>query len=150
MLSQCQFFEAWWAKYILYLVFTLATLFLLKFFFLYIGKTATELPNCQTQLLDYWCQPVTVFEIVQEEHVKILTPLFLIIDSWTGSPHLIKVPGPLKVGGAVFKAGVYGAPLSASWELKPPFCFLQTLSLYFLFGFAGLGKPRCWPATIPS
>ena len=53
VLSQCQFIEAWWAKYILYLVLMLATLFLLKFFFLYIGKTATELPNCQTQLLDY-------------------------------------------------------------------------------------------------
>ena len=35
------------------------------------------------------------------------------------------------VGGTVLEAKAYCVPLSASWELKPPFCFLQTLSLYF-------------------
>ena len=44
-------------------------------------KKATEPPNCQTQLLGYWCQPLTVFEIMWEEEIKILTPLFLITDS---------------------------------------------------------------------
>ena len=34
-------------------------------------------------------------------------------------------------GGTVLEAWAW-VPLSSSWELKPPFYFLQTLSLYFL------------------
>lgn len=37
-------------------------------------------PNCQTQLLGYWCQFMTVFETMQQEEIKILSPLFLITD----------------------------------------------------------------------
>ena len=39
----------------------------------------TRLLDCQTQLLGYLNQPVTVFESVQEEEeYKVLIPLFLI------------------------------------------------------------------------
>ena len=58
-------------------MFTLTTPFFLQ---LHIRKKATEPPNCQTQLLGYWCQPMTAFETMQEEEGKILTPLFLITE----------------------------------------------------------------------
>ena len=35
-----------------------------------------------TQLLGYWHQFMTVFETMQEEEIKILSPLFPITDSW--------------------------------------------------------------------
>ena len=35
------------------------------------------------------------------------------------------------------EARAYCVPLSASWELKPPFYFPQTLSPYFSFSFDG-------------
>ena len=50
-------------------------------------------------------------------------------------------------GGAVLSALTYCVPLSAGWELKPPFYFLQTLFPYFLFGFGGQRKPRFWSTT---
>ena len=68
-----------YTKYILDLEFTLTTRFPLL---LHIRKKAAGPPNCQTQLLGYWCQPRTVFETVQKEEIKTLTPLFLITGSW--------------------------------------------------------------------
>jgi len=41
-----------------------------------------EPPNCQTQLLGYWRQFMTVFETMQEEGIKILSASVLITDSW--------------------------------------------------------------------
>ena len=57
-----------------------------------IRKQASELPNCQNQLLGYWRQPMPVFD-------KILTLLFLITDSWLGvliswSVNLLWFPSP--------------------------------------------------------
>ena len=68
-----------YSKYILDLEFTLTTRFPLL---LHIRKKAAGPPNCQTQLLGYWYQPMTVFETVQKEEIKTLTPLFLITGSW--------------------------------------------------------------------
>ena len=62
-----------------YLVFTLTTPFPLQ---LHIRKQAAGPPNCQTQLLGYWCQFMTGFETIQEEETKILSPLFFITNSW--------------------------------------------------------------------
>ena len=78
-----------YAKYIPHLVFILTKLFPLKFFFLHIRKKATEPPNCQTQLLDYRHQLMTVFEKMQEEEVKVLNTF--VPHHWllTVSPHLI-------------------------------------------------------------
>ena len=39
-----------------------------------IRKKAAEPQNCQTQLLDYRRQLMTVFETMKEEEVKILSP----------------------------------------------------------------------------
>ena len=49
----------------------------------------------------------------------------------TANPHLIYAPRPLMERGVIPSALVYCVPLSAGWELKPPFCFLQTLFPYF-------------------
>ena len=69
-------------------------------------------PNCQTQLLGYWCQFMTVFETMQEEEIKILSPLFLITDCETSSYKLL-------MGGTVLEAWAYCVPRFTSWELKP-------------------------------
>ena len=63
-----------YAKYILCLLLPLQHPSLCSYI---IRKQASELPNCQTQLLRYWRQPMPVFD-------KILTLLFLITDSWLG------------------------------------------------------------------
>ena len=55
-----------------YLVSTLTTPFPLQ---LHIRKQAAGPPNRQTQLLAYRRQLTSVFEIVQEEEIKILSPL---------------------------------------------------------------------------
>ena len=65
---------------------------------------------------------------MHEEEVKILSPLSLI---------LCKLLDSLWSGGTVLEAWDYCVPLSAGWELKPPFYFLQTLSPYFSFSFGG-------------
>ena len=46
-------------------------------------------------------------------------------------PFLVQGPRLLMEGGTVLEAWAC-VPLSFSWELKPPFYFLQTLSMYFL------------------
>ena len=78
-----------YAKYILRLVFILTTLFPLEFFFLHIRRKATEPPNCQTQLLDYRHQLMTVFEKMQEEEIKVLNTFVLHHWLLTVSPHFM-------------------------------------------------------------
>ena len=65
---------------------------------------------------------------MHEEEIKILSPLSLI---------LYKPLDSLWSGGTVLEAWDYCVPLFASWELKPPFYFPQTLSPHFSFGFSG-------------
>ena len=52
-------------------------------------KKAAGPPNCQTQLLDYRHQLMTVFEKMQEEEIKVLNTF--VPHHWllTVSPHLI-------------------------------------------------------------
>ena len=68
-----------------------------------IRKETAEPPK--HQLLGYRCQPMTVFEKMQEEEIKILSPLFLILceslDSSWGR-------------GTVLEGWAYWLPLSAS------------------------------------
>ena len=98
-------------------------------------------PNCQTQLLGYWCQFMTVFETMQEEEIKILSPLFLITDCETSSYKL------LMGGHSSWGMSLLCSPLH-QLRIKATFYFLQTLSPYFLFGFTWQRKPRFWPAAI--
>ena len=112
-------------------------------------KKAEEPPNCRTPLRGYWHQPVTVFD-------KTIAPLFLVTDPWLSALILYKTYilsfilslDSSRTRGAVLEAGVYCAPLCISWALKPPFYYLQTLSLCFLFG--GQREPRFWPAASPT
>ena len=55
---------------------------------------------------------MTVFETMQEEEIKILSPLFLITDCETSSYKLL-------MGGTVLEARAYCVPRFTSWELKP-------------------------------
>ena len=85
---------------------------------------------------------------MQKEEIKILSLLFLIANSWLQALALIQPLDSSWICGTVLEAWAYCVPLSAGWELKPPFYFLQTLSPYFLFSFSGQRRPRFWPATI--
>ena len=88
--------------------------------------------DCQTELLGYWHQLMTGFETMQEEEYKFLTPSLLITDPWLQALILYKPIDSLwSRGGTVLEAWAYCISLSASWELKPPFYFLQTLSPHF-------------------
>ena len=96
-------------------------------------------PNCQGQLLGYWLKPMTIFEKMHEEEIKIVYPLFLITDSWLWAPVLCKVPQTLRGAGDAeggstqfFRHEPTVFPSLLAWEYKPPSDFLQTLSLYFL------------------
>ena len=103
------------------------------------------MPDSATGLL---MQPLTVFETLQEEKIKMLALLFLIPDSWLRALILYK---PLD--SSQRRVGERGAQIlrhkptafpSTSWELKPPSYFLEALSPYLLFGFSGQRKPRFW------
>ena len=109
-------------------------------------KKAAEPRNCQTPLLGYRRLCVTVFETMQEEEIEILTPLFLITDSWLWVLILHKPLDSSWSGWGAHSSwgmGLLCFPFRG-WELKPPFYFLQTPFLYVLFGFSGQRKPRLW------
>ena len=87
------------------------------------SQGATKLQDSITGLLTWF---MTVFETMQEQEIKVLSPLFLITDCW-----LLALHKPLDSTwswGTVIEAWLYCVPLSANWELKPPFYFLQTMS----------------------
>ena len=113
-----------------------------------IGKNASEPPNSQTQLLDYWWKSVTVFETMKVEEIKILPPLFLSTDSWLGALALYKpLDSSWRGRGAQFfmhEPTVFPSLLAEN--KSPPFYFLQTLSTYFS-GFSAQRRPRFWLAT---
>ena len=97
----------------------------------------------QTQLLGYWCQPMTVFETVQEEEYKILTPSLLITDPWLQALIFCKpTDSSWSRGGTALEAWAYCVSLSACWELKPPFYFLQTLSPHFFIWIGWAEKAK--------
>ena len=64
-------------------------------------------PNCQSQLLGYWLQSITVFEKMHEEEIQILPTLFLITDSWLWALPLYK-------------------PLDSSWAGDGGYTVLET------------------------
>ena len=73
------FFLGLYAKYLPYLVFTLPT----PSPGTYISERRLQShANCLSQFLGYWLKSMTIFENMQEEEIEILSPLFLIIDSW--------------------------------------------------------------------
>ena len=106
------FFLGLYAKYLPYLVFTLTTPFPL---YLHIRKKAVSHPNCQSQLLGYWLQSITVFEKINEEEIQILPTLFLITDSWLWALPLYK---PLDSSGR----GMGGAHSLRHDPIVFPFC----------------------------
>ena len=81
------------------------------------------------------CQFMTIFEIVQKEDIKILSPLFLITDPDCKSlPYIKSSWGQEWWGYSSWVSSLLYSPLH--WELHPPFYFLQILSPYFfVFGF---------------
>ena len=74
-----------------------------------------------------------VFEMRQEKEIKILTPLFLITDSWLQT-HILYNPlgSSWRQTQLLRHEPAYCVPLYASLKLKPPLYFLQTLSLFFI------------------
>ena len=97
-------------------------------------KKTTEPLNCQTQLLGYWCQPMTVFEAKKEEEIKILTLLFLITDSWLWAFNLHKpLDTSKRVGGRVLEAWAYCVPICQlrikTTFLSPP----NSVSIFFIW-----------------
>ena len=98
------------------------------------SQRATELQDSIIGLLTWF---MTVFETMQEEESKIISPLFLITDCW-----LLALHKPLDstwTWGTLIEAWVYCVPLSTDWELKPPFYFLQTMSHSASVGREGQG-----------
>ena len=85
------------------------------------GHRATK---CQTQLLGYWRQAMTVFETMQEEEIKILSPLFLIIDSWLQALALYKPLDSSWLGGG-----------HSSWGMSLPVSPLHQLRIKAIFQF---------------
>ena len=79
--------QGWERKKLAPLLFLFSATFTLQFFFLSIRKKDVESLNCHPPSLGYWCQPVTAFETMWEEEIKILTscPSSLL----TVSPHHI-------------------------------------------------------------
>ena len=142
-MSSMKIFLWLYAKYILYLVFTLISHFPLQ---LQIRKNAAEASDYQTQLLGYWCPSVTVFETMQEEEMNTLIPLLLITNPWRQVLILYKPLDSLWNRGTALDAWACCVPLSANWELMPLFYFLQTLCPYFSFSFSWQRRPRFWPA----
>ena len=61
------------------------------------------------QLLGYWHQFMPVYEAMQEEEIKILSPLL---------PHHRLLTASTCLRGIVPEAGAYCVPLSASWQWK--------------------------------
>ena len=107
-----------------------------------------------TARLNYWVTDASLWLSLKQckrKKVKILSPLFLITNTWLGALMLYKSLDSSWSGDTVLEAWVYCVVLSAGWELKPPFYFLQTLSPYFcVFGFSGQRRPRFWPVAQPS
>ena len=62
----------------------------------------------------------------------------------TTRPHLYDPPRLLMEGAPAPEDMCLLSLPSAGWGLKPPFRLLQTLSLYFSFGFGAQTRPRCW------
>lgn len=104
-------------------------------------RKATEPQSCRTQLLGYCCQPMTILG-------KILTPLFLIVDSWLRSLILYKPLDSSWSGEQSLEAWAYCVSLATGWELKSTFYYLQTLSPHILFSFGGQRKARFWLTTM--
>ena len=91
---------------------------------------------------------MTVFETTQEEEIKILSPLFLISDSWLWALALYK-PLDSSWRGAQFLRHEPTVVPSPPTESKCHLSVFSKLCLHiFLFGFGGQRRPRIWPATI--
>ena len=92
---------------------------------------------------------MTVLGTTQEEEIKILTPLFLITDSWLWTLILHKPLDSSCRGWGTHSSWGVSLPCFPlrGWELKPPFYFLRTPSPDVLSGFSRQRKPRLWPAT---
>ena len=130
----------------------------------YIRKKAAEPLNRQTQPLGYWRQSLKLHERRNRD------PITLVPHHWllTASPHLIWGLRLFIEGGTVLEAWAGCVPLSAS--LKPPFYFLQILSLELFIWLQWAEKARfrqqqcplhrksCWsiwcpcsrPLTVPQ
>ena len=94
-------------------------------FFLHVRKKSTQSLKCQTQLLGYWPQLMTIFETIQEGEIKILTPLSFITSSWVWAFILHKLLDSSWSGrDTVLETWAYCVPVlpgwAAGWELKPP------------------------------
>ena len=87
------------------------------------SQRATELQDSITGLLTWF---MSVFDTMQEEEIKIISPLFLITDCCLLA--LYKSLDSTWSWGTVVEAWVYCVLLSTDWELKPPLYFLQTMS----------------------
>ena len=92
---------------------------------------------------------MTVFETMQEEELKILSPLFFLTDSWVPAVALyIHGAGMGQGVGTVQEPTVYPSPLAGLLRIEATFLFVQNLSPYFSFSFSGQRRPRFWLATI--
>ena len=102
--------------------------------------------TCQTQLRVTVTSLWLFLKGEKRKKIKILTPL-LITSSWLWVLILSKPLDSSWSQSTVLEVWAYCLPIYASWELKPPFYYLQTLSPYFLFGFGRQRNPRFWPAS---
>ena len=105
--------------------------------FLCVRKKATESLKCQTKLLSYWLQLITISETIQEGEIKILIPLSFITSSWLWALILHKLLDSLwSARDTVLETWAYCAPMlsgwATDWELKP-----QNSKLYFYLTLVG-------------
>ena len=98
-----------------------------------ISERGWEPPNCQVQLLGYWLQFLTVFETTQEEEIRILSPLFLITNSWLWALALCKPQTPHRVGVQFLRHEPTVFPF-LHLSIKPIFLFPpDSVSVFFIW-----------------
>ena len=88
-------------------------------------------PNCQSQLLGYWLQFMTVFGKMHEEEIEILSTLFFITDTWLWALALYKPLDSSWVGGKGVHSpwGMTLLCFPVCWLVSPS----NSVSLFFIW-----------------